>query len=69
LQIIACADQSGVMDGNYPAGGINLGPAMTFGYIACRDLAGLSENEGHELIGRNLIYDKLGRLSLKGCEF
>jgi succinate dehydrogenase/fumarate reductase flavoprotein subunit len=26
-------DQSNVMGGHYPSGGINLGPAMTFGYL------------------------------------
>ena len=26
-------DQSSVMGGHYPSGGINIGPAMTFGYL------------------------------------
>jgi succinate dehydrogenase/fumarate reductase flavoprotein subunit len=34
-------DMASIMGGSYPAGGINLGPAMTFGFIAGRDLAGL----------------------------
>ncbi len=32
-------DQSSVMGGHYPSGGINLGPAMTFGFRAGRRLA------------------------------
>ena len=36
----AGTDMASVMGGHYPAGGINLGPAMTFGYIAGCHVAG-----------------------------
>ncbi len=42
---VAGNDQANVMGGHYPAGGINLGPALTFGYIAGRDLAGVTAYE------------------------
>ncbi|MEO5319383.1 FAD-dependent oxidoreductase [Arthrobacter sp. CC3] len=42
---VAGNDQANVMGGHYPAGGINLGPALTFGYIAGRDLAGAGAYE------------------------
>jgi succinate dehydrogenase/fumarate reductase flavoprotein subunit len=39
--LYACGnDQASVMGGRYPSGGITLGPAMTFGYIAARHAAG-----------------------------
>ena len=34
----AGADMASIMAGSYPAGGINLGPAMVFGYLAASDV-------------------------------
>ena len=41
----AGSDQANVMGGHYPSGGINIGPAMTFAYIAGRHAAGVREYE------------------------
>jgi succinate dehydrogenase/fumarate reductase flavoprotein subunit len=35
-------DMASLMGGNYPGGGITLGPAMTFGWIAGRHIAGVA---------------------------
>lgn len=41
----AGSDMASVFGGHYPSGGINLGPALTFGYIAARHAAGVSRYE------------------------
>ncbi|KAA1013778.1 FAD-dependent oxidoreductase [Paraburkholderia panacisoli] len=41
-------DMASIMGGNYPGAGITLGPALTFGYIAGRQLAGDRMNDCHD---------------------
>ncbi|GHG55386.1 FAD-binding dehydrogenase [Sinomonas cellulolyticus] len=56
---VAGNDQASVMGGFYPAGGINLGPALTFGYVAGRELAGAQayEDDGSAAPGREVPAD------------
>lgn len=43
---VAGNDMQSVMGGAYPAPGITLGPALTFGWMAARHLANLNSNQG-----------------------
>ena len=55
--LYACGNDMGsIMNGNYPGPGITLGPALTFGYIAGRHLAGRDAQEGdkNEDLGRRV---------------
>lgn len=45
-------DRASIMGGYYPAGGINLGPALTFGYLIGRDAAGAQEEPADAEPGR-----------------
>lgn len=38
-------DNASIMGGNYPGGGITLGPAMTFGWVAARHLAATATDQ------------------------
>lgn len=42
----AGTDMASVFGGWYPSGGINLGPALTFGYVAGRHIAGVQATTG-----------------------
>jgi succinate dehydrogenase/fumarate reductase flavoprotein subunit len=45
--LYACGnDMSSMMGGNYPSGGITLGPAMTFGFVLAHHAAGQSLDRG-----------------------
>jgi len=47
----AGSDQANVMGGHYPSGGINIGPAMTFGYIAGKHAASAVASRTSEMVG------------------
>ncbi len=41
-------DMNSIMGGHYPSGGITLGPAMTFGFIAAETIAADAAQDGHK---------------------
>jgi succinate dehydrogenase/fumarate reductase flavoprotein subunit len=49
----AGTDMASVMGGHYPAGGINIGPAMTFGYIAGLQAASVAADSTSSPVRKN----------------
>jgi succinate dehydrogenase/fumarate reductase flavoprotein subunit len=64
---VAGNDQASVMGGHYPAGGINLGPALTFGYIAGRDLAKATLYEDDGVAAPEAATGQDGNLAYRGA--
>jgi predicted oxidoreductase len=57
-------DRSSIMGGCYPSGGITVGPALTFAYLAMRHAAGLETADapvGDGLESQNRISDRHAR--------
>lgn len=48
-------DMSSIFGGNYPSGGITLGPAMTFGYVIGASLAGRLQPHANERIADEIL--------------
>jgi succinate dehydrogenase/fumarate reductase flavoprotein subunit len=64
---VAGNDQASVMGGHYPAGGINLGPALTFGYLAGRDLAKATHYEDDGVAAPEATTGQDGNLAYRGA--
>jgi predicted oxidoreductase len=64
---VAGNDQASVMGGHYPAGGINLGPALTFGSIAGRDLAKATLYEDDGVAAPEAATGQDGNLAYRGA--